>query len=1011
MRVTILILTLLPLAGGALAAQEGAPAGAVVPHRQDRAPNRPYSPEEALARMTVPEGFTVELVAAEPAIVNPLAMTFDDGGRIWVTESVEYPRKSAGAGRDRVKVLEDLDGDGRADRVTVFAEGLNIPSGIAWGHGGVWVLNAPDLLFFEADEGLPAPRAAPRVVLTGFGRADTHELPSSLTWGPDGWLYGLNGVFNGSRVAGSDGVAHEFTCALWRVHPRTRELEVVCEGTSNPWGLIFDETGSAIVSACHWAKDHIFHFVESAYYQRQAGPYPPYTWPIGSASDHGHQKTAFCGLAWLDTDAYPPLYRGRLVLGNVHGNCLNSDVLERDGSTYVSRAAPDLLTAGDAWFMPVVQKIGPDGCLYVLDWYDRYHCYQDAGRDPEGIDRARGRLYRLRHRDAPARAVSARSGKSDAADLAADLASPVVFHRERAQRLLTERLLDGGEETASAVRGRLVALTRSTEASPRVRHHALWALVGAGSLETDHHRELLAHPDPVLRAWAVRAAGAAGTVESAMRERIAALAFDASPDVQLQVVIAARKIAELDALPVLINALASCGEDRLIPPVVWRNLEPFLEARPRRVTDLAAGVDLSRSPAVARLLPRLVTRILSGPAPDPVAAHELVTRIAPLEPKLHEELLAAVAARIPELPEVAIDSLARGLRPLLASSMASEAAGAGAGASIARVLALRLGILDTGDAGVASLARTVLSHEADDTARLAALDTLIAIRAAGVIATVDAALEDAGAPLAAGIIAALARTDAAAVGDVVLRRYASLPADVQPLAVELLLERQHWARRLLDAALAGQVPEGTLHAVHLERFLEGNDREAIWAIEKRWGKLRRERDPERRRVVEETALRLREHPGDARAGQRVFAKVCTQCHRIYGEGHDVGPDLTTNGRASWEQLLSNILDPNLVIGAGYETTTVTTADGRVLAGLVVEDSPARVVLKLPGGRREAVSRAEVKFQRPSGLSLMPEGLESLLAPQDLADLVAFLALDGPPDDPPPRAIPGAPASE
>ena len=171
---------------------------AVIPHGQDRAPEPAASPAEAIRAMTVPEGFRVELVAAEPDIVNPVAMTFDERGRIWITESLEYPRRQPGPGRDRVKVLEDTDGDGKADKFTVFAEGLNIPSGIAVGHGGVWVANSPDILFLQDTDG-DGKADTREVVVTGFGRSDTHELPNSLTWGPDGWLYGWNGVFNPSQ--------------------------------------------------------------------------------------------------------------------------------------------------------------------------------------------------------------------------------------------------------------------------------------------------------------------------------------------------------------------------------------------------------------------------------------------------------------------------------------------------------------------------------------------------------------------------------------------------------------------------------------------------------------------------------------------------------------------------------------------------------------------------------------------------------------------------------------------
>src|SRR6185437_16496235 len=277
----------------------------VLPHGQSRLPGLPLSPSEAIAKMTVPKGFTVELVAGEPDIVNPVAMTFDERGRIWVTESFEYPRREPGPGRDRIKVLEDTDRDGQIDKVTIFAEGLNIPSGIAVGAGGVWVANAPDILFMQDTDG-DGRADKQEVVVTGFGRDDTHELPNSLTWGPDGWLYGLNGVFNRSRVQ-HRGREYDFTCALFRIHPRTRDFELFCEGTSNPWGVAWDREGSAFISAC--VIDHLWHLTETGYYHRQGGPYPPFTWKLGSIVKHRHQKAAYCGLHFFDSDAYPPEYR------------------------------------------------------------------------------------------------------------------------------------------------------------------------------------------------------------------------------------------------------------------------------------------------------------------------------------------------------------------------------------------------------------------------------------------------------------------------------------------------------------------------------------------------------------------------------------------------------------------------------------------------------------------------------------------------------------------------------
>src|SRR5436305_417620 len=217
-----------------------------IPYGQDKMPGPALSPAEALKKMVVPEGFRVELVAAEPDIVNPVAMTFDERGRIWITESIEYPKRAAGPGKDRVKVLESTKGDGKFDKITTVIDGLNIPSGIAIGHGGVWVANAPDILYYPFDDFATPKLGKPQVVVTGFGRYDTHELPNSLTWGPDGWLYGLNGVFNRSVVK-QDGKTFDFTCALFRIHPKTKKFEIFCEGTSNPWGLAFNDNGDAFI--------------------------------------------------------------------------------------------------------------------------------------------------------------------------------------------------------------------------------------------------------------------------------------------------------------------------------------------------------------------------------------------------------------------------------------------------------------------------------------------------------------------------------------------------------------------------------------------------------------------------------------------------------------------------------------------------------------------------------------------------------------------------------------------
>ena len=577
-----------------LVAQEGKIA---IPRTQSKPPGPPLSPAEAIKKMQVPEGFRVELVAAEPDIMNPVAMAFDERGRIWITESFEYPRHEPGPGRDRIKILEDTNGDGKIDSVKIFAEGLNIPSGIAVGYGGVWIANAPDILFVQDTNGDDKADKT-EVVATGFGRFDTHELPNSLTWGPDGWLYGLNGVFNACKVE-SQGKVHEFTCALFRINPRTRKFELFCEGTSNPWGVTFDPNGSAFISAC--VIDHLWHLTESGYYLRQGGPYPPHTWKIESIVKHKHQMAAYCGITYFDSAAYPAEYRDRLIMGNIHGNCLNVDRLERNQSTYQGTGEPDFLSANDVWFMPVVQKVGPDGCLYLLDWYDRYHCYQDASADPEGVDRGHGRLYRVVH-EATGRPKPVALDKATPGQLVKYLGDANIYVRETAQRLL-------GEKACTGVVPQLESIALDSGANHKHRMHAIWALMSGEVVTPGFANKLLHQKDDVVRAWGVRATGSLLSDNEPLAKLVSDLVNDPARDVQLQVAIAAKKIKHADALKIWLDVLAHCGDDPLIPHIVWQNLHPHLPADAERLLALVENINIETSPGLAEMLPRVSEKL------------------------------------------------------------------------------------------------------------------------------------------------------------------------------------------------------------------------------------------------------------------------------------------------------------------------------------------------------------------------------------------------------------------
>ncbi|MBS0262840.1 MAG: c-type cytochrome [Planctomycetes bacterium] len=990
-----------------------------IPHAQDRPPGPPSTPAEAVKKMKVPPGFSVEVVAAEPDLVNPVSMTFDERGRIWVTESLEYPRSEPGPGRDRIKILEDTDHDGRIDHVTVFAEGLNIPSGIAVGYGGVWVANSPDLLFMRDTDG-DGKADTTEVVVTGFGRTDTHELPNSLTWGPDGWLYGLNGVFNychvrypaGSPLEKTRPEGWQFTCAMFRIHPRTREFQIFCEGTSNPWGIAYDNNGSAFVSAC--VIDHLWHLVESGYYHRQGGPYPPFTWKIESIVKHKHQKAAYCGIHYFDSDAYPEKYREKLYMGNIHGNCLNVDKLARDGSTYFATPEDDFLSANDAWFMPVAQKTGPDGCLYVLDWYDQYHCYQDARRDPAGIERAKGRLYRIRYQDTPRAATFDLTKESDE-QLIARLGSPNVFFRDLAQRLLSERASGPTIE-------KLTKLVQNKSTPRKQRMHALFVLASTDSKDAVLVQSLKSDEDPVFRAWGVRMEFSNPALrQEATRKLIqtdwSKTLIDPSPDVQLQLAIGLGKVEGTEPVfEALLSLLTQSGEDELLPRVIWQNLHPRLERHAAEFLTVIKRRNFLKSPAVASLMPRIVERILGSNLPDPRPAVELFQLVGegPAPEMQHARLcLAQIAARVQngEVEGEKLAKLQQELAPIIGKYVK-------AGATHPLGLDASLLAVSWGDtSGLSYVEQTFTTAGLPPELRLRALKSLIAGKNPSVLDSVPQALTGKavtrpGSPAASAadfhgqVLAALGRSDDPKVATVILGVYPDLDPEVKPKAIIVLTQRAMWAKELLAAIGAGKIPAEVLGVNEVRKLLASRDAELVKAVESKWGKLREGRNPQREAVIAEMRTVIRNTPGDPHRGQEVFKKVCGQCHKIYGEGQEVGPDITVNGRSSFEQLLSNVFDPSLVIGASYQARTVLTKEGRVVAGLVAEDSDQRVVLKLQGGKQEVIPRADIEEMKTSELSLMPEDVEKTLKPQEIADLFAFITLDKPPSDPTAKQLPG-----
>ena len=425
--------------------------------------DEPPSPEESRKLITVPKGFKVRLFAGEPDVAQPIAINYDDRGRLWVAESfsyIEWKRKA----QDRISIFEDHDNDGRFDSKKVFWSKANHLSGFQIGYGGVWVCDAPQLLFIPDKDRDDIPDGPPQVMLDGWATNAEHNFFNGLTWGLDGWLWGRHGIKKTSRV-GRPGTPDkdrvELSCAIWRFHPVTHEFEIVADGTVNPWGLDWNEDGQPFITTS--VVDHLWHVVPGARFQRREGKdtHPnPYTYELmkpisdhrhwddspNALQRHGHAHPeqggghSHSGLMIYQADVWPEKYRGKAFMSNIHGNRINMDSIERKHSSYVAKHEPDFLMGNSPWFRAVDLKQTPDGNMMIAEWTDLGECH-----DRDGVHRTSGRLFKVVYGESKPM-ENFNLGEMDFGELVKLLKHPNRWHRSHALRILQERHASSGSK-------------------------------------------------------------------------------------------------------------------------------------------------------------------------------------------------------------------------------------------------------------------------------------------------------------------------------------------------------------------------------------------------------------------------------------------------------------------------------------------------------------------------------------------------------------------------------------
>jgi putative heme-binding domain-containing protein len=965
------------------------------------APGDPLPPSEALKKFKVADGLAVDLVACEPAVKQPVYVTFDERGRLWVVQYNQYPFPAGlkiveydqyirakydkvpppppdhFRGHDRITVHEDTRGDGTFDRMKVFLDGLNITTAVLPGRGGVWVLNPPYLLFYPDPQRKDEAAAKPEVHLSGFGLEDTHAVANSLTWGPDGWIYGGHGSTCTARVkveiTGDARTTDFLGQAIWRYHPETHRFEVFAEGGGNTFGVEFDDKGR-LYSGTNWGGKRGLEFVQGGYYVKAWGKHGPLTNPYafgyldhmphsGNGDRFTHNFVVYAG------GALPEAFNGKLIAANPLQRRVQAARLEPLGSTFQTAEEPFLLTTTDGWFRPIDVKVGPDGAVYVTDFYEARITHLDP-RDT--WDRSNGRIYRVRPQEYKPVApfdLAKRSSK----ELVGLLEHPNRWYRRTALRLLGDRR---DRSVLPLLRANLM------KHEGQLALESLWALHLSGGFDEAATLDALGHEDPHVRLWAVRLSGDDRKASPEVLKRMAELAArEAHAEVRRQLAASAKRLPGPNSLAIVLALLKhkEDANDPHIPLLLWWALEARAETEREAIPGLFRDPELWKQPLAERfVLERLVQRYAMAGGAENHAACARLLRLAPGAEQADRVLAGlekAFAGKDARLSDDLKEAVTR-----------AWAAGGSAGL----ILGVRMRHAESVDRAL-----RLASDEKTDPAR-----HLDLIRAFGEVneprcvpVLLKAVRESVSGPVRREALTALQRYDDAQVVAGVLELYPDrLPEKdgVRAAAHSLFASRAAWSLRLLQAIDAGKVSPRALPLDVVRTVKLHPNKEIAKLVEKHWGKVRDGTPAEKQKEMARLAGLLRAGKGDVTGGKAVFGNVCARCHKLFGEGGIVGPDLTGYERDNAVYWLENIVDPSAVIREEYTTFVVSTTDGRVLTGVIAEQDKLTVSLRNPEGQVVRIARDRIEEMHASPQSLMPEDLLHDLKEQQVRDLFAYL---------------------
>jgi putative membrane-bound dehydrogenase-like protein len=982
----------------------------------------PPSPQESLAKLKLPPGFTATIFAAEPDVHNPIALAWDARGRLWVAENYTYaerPIKFDLQLRDRILIFEDRDGDGQFDSRKVFTGETQRLTSIELGHGGVWAMCPPQLLFIPDRDSDDVPDGPAEVILDGFTvpAENYHNLANGLRWGPDGWLYGRCGASAPGEI-GRPGAPERARLplrgGLWRFHPKRKTVEVLTAGPMNSWGHDWNAHGElfciSVVNSHLWhitpglhlavahtldpnprAYELLTHHADHYHFDTVKG------WTAsrdGAANDFGGGHAHAGAMIYLG-DNWPAAYRDRLFTLTLHGRRANQEILERSGSGYVGRHGPDVFFFHDGWFRGLELSCGPDGGVFVLDWSDTGECHENTG-----VHRTSGRIYKIVHGRPELPAVG------DLSKLSVEELVKLHLHRNewfvRQARLQLARRALMPRELQDANTQLRALFMRESDSTVKLR--ALWSLHVIGAADEHFLRAQLRHPEEYVRVWAIRLLSDAWALDTITSRRpglenspappTGFAPSDPSPPSPFVLAEFSRLAAADDSglvrlalasvlqrLPVpqrapLAKALmsrAADAQDHNLPLLVWYGLIPVGDIAPATLARLAAD---GQWPLTRQFIARRLGEDLHK---NPAPLNDLLRVTVNKSEAFQADILAGLAEALRGWRKAPKPEAWDWLQARLSDSSNP----------VLRDRARDLGVLFGDGRALDEVKRVALDSQAEIEVRRAALLTLLENRPPDLREICERLLSVRF--LNSTAVRGLALFDDPEIGATLAGSYNRFHPSERPAVMDTLASRPSFAAPLLEEVAAGRIPRADVTPFHARQIRSFNQPTLTLRLAEVWGELRDSPEEKQNFIA---ALKSKLTPAalgiaDKSAGRAVFNTACAQCHTLYGHGGQLGPDLTGSGRNNLDYLLENTVDPSAVVNADFRMTIVDLKDDRTLNGLVTARTDRTITLKTQT-ETLTLNRDEIERLQESSLSLMPEGLLEALTETQVLDLIAYL---------------------